>query len=119
MQHLRPLERRVLGMLDDGVDIDEIGRRIRKSPERVERIIGWTSIPRSNPPVRRSPSAVERRVLALLDAGETHEEVGRRFRRSADYIRQVEGFAHYRLGLELLGKRRQEPEGSPAPVQAA
>ena len=107
MQHLRPLERRVLGMRDDGVDIDEIGRRIRKSPESVDRIIGWTAIPRSNPPVRRSPSAVERRVLALLDAGETHEEVGQRFHRTADYIRQVEGFAHYRLGLELLGGRRR------------
>ena len=114
MQHLRPLERRVLDMRDDGVDIDEIGRRIRKSPEHVERIIDWSSIPRSNPPLRRSPSAIERRVLALLDAGETHEEVGRRFRRSADYIRQVEGFAHYRLGHELPGGHRQEPEASSA-----
>ena len=108
MQHLRPLERRVLDMLDDGVDIDEIGRRIRKSPKRVEQIIEWTTIPRSNPLVRRSPSALENRVLALLDAGETHAEVGRRFRRGAGYIRQVEGFAHYRLGLALLGWRRQE-----------
>ena len=114
MQHLRPLERRVLGMLDEGVAIDEIGRRIRKSPEHVERIIDWTSIPRSSLPVRRSPSAVERRVLALLDAGETHEEVGQRFRRSADYIRQVEGLAHYRLGLELLGGRRTRQEESSA-----
>ncbi len=64
----------------------------------------------SSLPGRRSPSAVERRVLALLDAGETHEEVGQRFRRGADYIRQVEGLAHYRLGLELLGGRRPGPE---------
>ena len=113
MQHLRPLERRVLGMRDDGVDIDEIGRRIRKSPQRVERIIDWTSIPRPNPPAGRSPSAVERRVLALLDAGETHERVGQRFQRGTDYIRQVEGLAHYRLGLELLGWRRREPEEIP------
>ena len=114
MQNLRPLERRVLGMLDDGVDIDEIARRIRKSPGTVERIIDWISIPRLNSPTRRSPSAVERRVLALLDAGETHEEVGHRFRRSARYIRQVEGFAHYRLGLELLGERPPGPKESSA-----
>lgn len=106
MQYLRPLERRVLGMRDDGVDIEEIGRRIRKSPQSVERIIEWTSIPRSKPPARRSPSAVEVRVLALLGAGETHEEVGLRFRRGADYIRQVEGFAHYRLGLKPPGSTR-------------
>ena len=106
---MRPLERRVFSMRDEGVDIDEIGRRIRKSPERVERIIEWTAIPRSRTSVRRSPSAIERRVLALIEAGETHKEVGRRFRRSADYIRQVEGFAHYRLGLELLDWRRRKP----------
>lgn len=104
MQHLRPIERRVLSMRDEGVGIDEIGRRIRKSPERVERIIAWTSIPRSNPPVRRSPSALERRVLALRSAGESHEEIGQRFRRGTRYIRQVEGLAHYRLGLELLSR---------------
>ena len=109
MQHLRPLERRVLDMHHAGIDIEEIGRRIRKSPERVERIIDWTSIPRSQPPLHRSPSAIERRVLALLDDGETHEEVGRRFRKGADYIRRVEGFAHYRLGHGLPGGRRQKP----------
>ncbi len=112
MQHLRPLERRVLDMRDDGVDIDEIGRRLRKSPEHVERIIAWASIPRSKPPLRRSPSPVETRVLALLHAGETHEEVGRRFHKGAGYIRQVEGLAHYRLGLELLGGHRPEPGDS-------
>ncbi len=112
MQHLRPVERRVLHMRDEGVEIAEIGRRIRKSPESVERIITWTSIPRSNPPSRRSPSALERRVLALRGAGETHEEIGERFRRSGNYIRQVEGFAHYRLGLDLLGGRDRWPQAS-------
>ncbi len=107
MHYLRSLERCVLRMRDEGVDIDEIGRRIRKSPERVRRIIDWTSIPRSRPPARRLPIAVERRVLDLLAAGETHDEVGRRFRRGADYIRQVEGFARYHLGRELPGSRRQ------------
>jgi len=107
MHYLRPLERRVLRMRDEGVEVAEIGRRIRKSPEGVQRIIEWSSIPRSRPPARLRPSAIERRVLALLDSGETHDEIGRRFRRGADYIRQVEGFAHYRLGGELPGGRRQ------------
>lgn len=110
MRHLRPVERRVLRMRDEGVEVAEIGRRIRKSSESVERIIAWTDIPRSKPPIHRSPSALERRVLALRNAGETHEQVGRRFGRSANYIRQVEGFAHYRLGRVLLGGRNSWPD---------
>jgi len=109
MEHLRPVERRVLQMRDEGVALEEIGRRIRKSPAMVERIITWTSIPRSKPPARRSPTAIERRVLALRGAGESHEEIGARFRRGADHIRQVEGLAHYRLGLTLLAARHERP----------
>lgn len=111
MKHLRPLERRVLAMHDDGLKTEEIGRRIRKSPERVESIIAWTAIPRIRPPARRSPTAIERRVTALLDSGETHAQVGKRFNRSAAYVRQVEGLAHYRQAIDLLGARRQNVEG--------
>ncbi len=110
MQHLRPLERRVLHMRQNGVKTEEIARRIRKSPERVEQIVAWTSIPRSRPPTRRSPSAVEQRVLALLDSGESHERVGERLHRSSANVRQVEALAHYRLGLKLLKASRDEPE---------
>jgi hypothetical protein len=42
-------------------------------------------------------------VLAMRAAGETHEEIGLRFRRSPRSIRQIEGLAHYRMGLQLLG----------------
>ena len=95
-------------MRNDGLKTDEIGRRIGKSPERVESIIVWTAIPRTRPPARRSPTAIERRVTTLLDSGETHEQVGKRFNRSAAYVRQVEGLAHYRHAVALLGARRQE-----------
>ena len=36
---LRPVERRVLAMRDEGVHIDEIARRIDRSPSHVERVI--------------------------------------------------------------------------------
>lgn len=108
MQNLRPLERRIIAMREEGVDTGEIGRRIGRSPEQVERILGWAAIPRPRPPRRRSPRAIERRVLALLGAGETHEQVAARFRRGPSFIRQVEGLAHYRLGLDLLTVRRNE-----------
>ena len=99
---LRPLERRVLAMRDEGVNIDEIARRIDRSPGHVERVIVWTEIPRTGRPARRSPTALGRRVLALRAEGESHDEIGERFRRGPKYIRQVEGLAHYTQGLELL-----------------
>lgn len=108
MQHLRPLERRVLSMVAEGVEIDEIAKRIRKTPSRVESIITWTDIPRSRPAQRRSPSPVESRVLRLLAEGESHERIGGRLHRSAAYVRQVEGLARYRRGTELLRSRRDE-----------
>ena len=101
--HLRPMERRILAMRDAGVPIDEIGRRIRRSPQHVVRMIAWTEFPRHRPPGRNATWAIHNRVLAMRAAGETHEEIGVRFRRSPRYIRQVEGLAHYRIGLELLG----------------
>ncbi len=100
--HLRPIERRVLSMHTEGVPVSEIGRRIRRSPEHVERMLAWTEFPRQRPPARTAAWAIHHRVLALRAAGESHEEIGRRFHRSARHIRQVEGMAHYRKGLELL-----------------
>lgn len=97
-------------MRDSGVEIAEIGRRIGKSSDRVEKIIDWTAIPRSRPPIRRSPSAIERRVVALREAGETHDQIGERFQRGARYIRQVEGLAHYRMGVDLLARSEKAPD---------
>ena len=89
-------------MRDEGLDLDEIGRRIKRSPEQVERIIGWTELPLRRAAPRLAARAFERRVLALRASGESYDQIGDRFRRSADFIRRVEGLAHYRLALELL-----------------
>jgi DNA-binding CsgD family transcriptional regulator len=108
MQYLRPLERRVLSMEAEGVEISEIAKRIRKTPDRVKSIIAWSDIPRTRESTRRSPSPVESRVLLLLARGESHERIGRRLHRSAQYVRQVEGLALYRQGTKLLRSRRDE-----------
>jgi len=99
---LRPVERRILMMRDEGVAIEEIARRIRRSPALVARMIEWTEIPRSGFPVKRKPRAIEQRVLSLRASGESYEQIGQRFNRGARFIRQVEGLAHFRRGLELL-----------------
>jgi hypothetical protein len=101
-EHLRPLERCVLAMRDRGLSLEQIGERIKRSPEQVERIIAWTDLPRSGNSKRTSARALERRVLALRHRGESYETIGGRFRRSPGFIRRVEGLAHYRRAIKLL-----------------
>lgn len=106
------MERRIRAMREEGMQARHIGERVGRSPAQVERILQWMTIPRSGPPPRRSPRPIELRVLALRAAGETHAEIGSRFRRSARFIRQVEGLAHYRLGLQLLSSEGSDREAT-------
>ena len=100
--HLRPLERRILAMREQGVSVTEIARRLRRSPEHVERIIRYTELPRSGPWARRSPRPIERRVVALRARGESYARIGDRFGKGADAIQQIEGLAHLTQGLRML-----------------
>lgn len=101
-QHLRPIERRVLAMRDAGLSNDEIAGRIKRSPEHVERVVGWAAIPRSKPPTRRTPRAIERRVLAMRAAGLDHATIAAKFKKTPRGIRRIEGLAHFRLANDLL-----------------
>lgn len=107
-EHLRPLERRVVAMSDAGLDHSEIATKINRSAAHVERVLGWTKIPRSQPPPGKATRALERRVLDLRSAGESHDEIASRFKRSARSIRQIEGLAHFRLAMNLL-EREETP----------
>src|SRR5689334_1637018 len=97
---LRPLERRILSFVDAGVADVEIGRRFRRSPAMVRRIIRLTEIERaeattaSPPPLLRP---LERRVLRWRAEGSDYVDIGRRFGRSPDHVRRVEELAHYKL----------------------
>jgi transcriptional regulator len=104
MEHLRPIERRVLEMQQEGVVVDEIASRIKRSPEFVERMIGWTEIPRNGTTSERDLTPMQQRVLDLRAAGETREEIASRFKKGETYIRQVEGLAHFKEGLRLLSR---------------
>ena len=102
-QLLRPIERRVLALKASGQTTAEIARRFKRGEQHIERIIGWTSIPRRP---REKPSRtlrpVERRVLSLRDLGMSYEDIGIRFRKDAEFARRVESIARMRNQLGLL-----------------
>jgi len=102
-RHLRPLERCVLSMRDRGMSDDEIATSINRSPAHVARIISWTKLPRRGPAPRQSARALERRVLAMRADGESYEQIAVRFKRGPEFIRRVEGLAHYRRAVKILG----------------
>jgi hypothetical protein len=102
-QLLRPIERRVLALKASGQTTAEIARRFKRGEDHIERIIGWTDIPRQPRNRRRDGlRPIERRVLALRNDGLSHEEIGARFRRDAEFARRVESIAQIRDDLGLL-----------------
>jgi DNA-binding CsgD family transcriptional regulator len=97
---LRPFERRVLALADQGVDDAEIARRFRRSPEFVARVRRLTEIPRA--PARPRPHTerlrpLERRIMRWYALGADDESLAPRFRRSPDFIGRVGDLARYKL----------------------
>ena len=99
-QALRPLERRVVQLVDAGIATTEIARRFRRSPEMIDRIIGMTALPgRATRAVTHGAGLrpLERRVLRWREAGADYSEIGARFGRSAANVERVERLARYKL----------------------
>ena len=98
-RRLRPVERRVLHMTEQGLDDAEIGRRFRRSPEWTGRVREMSTIPRPDGHHLRGDvlRPIERRVLRWRAAGADYDDLAPRFRRSPDFLRQVEALAQYRL----------------------
>jgi hypothetical protein len=95
---LRPLERCVLRLVDNGVDEAEVARRLRRRPEFVGRVIAYTRIPRAGVASQAEElRPVERRILKWRANGADHAEIGRRFRRSPGHIERIEQLAAYKL----------------------
>lgn len=103
-EQLRPVERRVLEMQEEGVVVDEIAARLNRSPEFVERIISWTEIPRNGTTAERHLTPRQRRVLDMRAEGQSHSEIADRFKKGEAYIRQVEGLAHFKESQRLLAR---------------
>ncbi len=96
---LRPVERRVLHLAENGLDDDEIARRFRRSPEWVGRVRSLAALRHANGvPVRGDVlRPLEQRVLRWRGQGVSHEALAPRFRRSASFLARVEQLARYKL----------------------
>jgi len=103
-RHLRPLERTVLRLADEGMPQSEIAWRFRRSPGHIKRVIDLTQVPRSG--IESSPEdaptlrPVERIVLRAREQGIDYTEIGARLRRSPGYAARVESYANYKLAAE-------------------
>jgi DNA-binding CsgD family transcriptional regulator len=97
---LRPVERLVLRLVDEGVGEAEIARRFRRSPEMILRIVAMARLPRAAGARSVSEDGLrplERRMLRWRHYGASYTEIGSRFRRSAAFVARVETFARYKL----------------------
>lgn len=99
-RRLRPVERRILRLVEEGADDVEIGRRFRRSPEWVARVRLLAAHPRTGQHLQGDVlRPLERRVLRWRALGADYEQISPRFRRGPDFLRQVEALAHYKLRI--------------------
>jgi hypothetical protein len=117
-QGLRPVERRVLRWVDEGLDDAEIGRRFGRGERWTAQVrkLADLDVPRSGDGDRardrdgehdgdrddgrdraRSLRPLERRLLRWRARGADHDELAPRFRRSPEFLARVEEYAHYKL----------------------
>jgi DNA-binding CsgD family transcriptional regulator len=98
-QALRPLERRIVRLLEEGLDEAEIADRFRRSPDWVLRVASMARMPRTQalPLTEGILRPLERRVLRWRSAGASYAEIGPRFRRSPGFVQRVDDLAHYKL----------------------
>ena len=105
-QTLRPLERRIVRLLEEGLDEAEIAGRFRRSPDWVLRVASMARIPRSQArPLRRDVlRPLERRVLRWRSGGAVYAEIAPRFRRSPGFVQRVPPSPS--VSQHLRGRRR-------------
>lgn len=98
----------MLRLVDQGVAQAEIGRRFRRSPEMIRRIIVMTRLPRTAGAPATGGTGLrplERRILRWREGGAAYSEIGPRFRRTPAFIERVEVFAHHKLEQSGRGDR--------------
>jgi hypothetical protein len=99
---LRPLERRVLRWMDDGIENEEIARRFRRSPEFIGRVAEMAGYPgrhaRPDPDLTLEPlRPLERCILGWMDQGDTAATIAPRLHKSEDFVDRVADLARIKL----------------------
>lgn len=100
-QRLRPVERRVLRWAERGLDDAEIARRFGRGERWAAQVRFLADVERPPPSPRAERRdrlrPLERRLLRWREAGEDHEALSDRFRRSPEFLARVEEYANYKL----------------------
>jgi hypothetical protein len=98
---LRPYERAVLRLADQGMDTPEIAWRFRRSPGHIARVLGFSRLPRTAPtgPAREASPLrpLERTVIRARGNGAELPEIAARMRRSPNFVARVEELASLKL----------------------
>ncbi|MCZ7526334.1 MAG: hypothetical protein M5U14_08140 [Acidimicrobiia bacterium] len=97
---LRPRERRMLRLAEEGVDELDIAWRFRRTPRYVRQVLTVARAPgRSGvtPTTAGTLRPIERRVMRWREEGAALDELAPRFRRTSEFLEQVERLARYKL----------------------
>ncbi len=102
-RHLRPIERTVRRLQEDGLSNTEVAWRLRRSPGYVRRVESFSRMERPVGALVDTGALrpIEQCVLNSLQAGAGYAEIAARLRRSPTYVLRVERFANLRMELGL------------------
>lgn len=98
---LRPVERVMRRLADDGMSESDIAWRFRRTPGHIRRVLDMTRLQRE-PRGSASDTAfglrpIERVVLRARDEGTDTAEIAARLRRTPQGVAQIERLADYKL----------------------
>jgi DNA-binding CsgD family transcriptional regulator len=99
--HLRPIERVVVRLQAEGHSLSDIGKRVRKKPGTVRRIIEMTEfkdgIAVGGATQANALRPVERVIVKLRARGESYGEIGNRLALSGRRVQLIEQLADFKL----------------------
>ena len=99
--NLRPIERVVRRLVENGVDPAEVAWRLRRSPRSIKQILELSGrahrVDRPAVPRPQVLRPIERRILAWRAQGASYAEIAARFRRSPAFISRIEAIAQAKM----------------------